>query len=296
MSTPPSSNPSTRFYAGGLALHGLRAGLGLLQQLAPNFSERLAFGLFSTPLPLKWLNRRALPAPWRAETWELLGRRLCAWRHVEASSQPQRARVLLIHGWGGQAGQFLPLAERLWQAGMDPILLDMPAHGHSSGWRSHMPQFIQTLNAAAQHFGPLQGAVAHSISAVALSHAAARGLPVQRLALLAISSPPRQLISWFGQSFGLRPATLDRMRQRLVQLGATPLERFEPAWTGPRLNQPTLLVHDRQDRAAPSRQSEHLYELLPEGRLLLTEGLGHKRLLADEAVIARVREHLQTLP
>jgi pimeloyl-ACP methyl ester carboxylesterase len=290
--TSPAPNPTDRFYAAGWAQRALASGLRLVQAASPSAGARLAFAIFCTPLPLKWLVRQRLPAPWRAQTWELMGQPQCAWRHADASQYPDRPRVLLVHGWGGSARQFQALAEQLWAAGLDPILLDMPAHGHSSGTRSHMPAFLQTLHAARQFFGPLHGAVAHSIGAVALSHAAARELPVRRLALISPSSPPRQLLAWYGQTFGLSAAVMSRMTARVERLAGIGLDSFEPEWIGPRLKQPILLVHDRGDRAAPLAQSQRLQVTAPDAELWVTEGLGHQRILRDADVIERVTRHI----
>ena len=288
----PLANPASLFYAGGPALMLLRGLLGLSQKLAPALSARLAFQVFSTPLPLKWAKRRGLPAPWQAQPWELMGRRLCAWRHRDADAGAVRPRVLLVHGWAGQARQMQALAEALWQAGFDPLLLDMPAHGHSRGWRTHMPQFLQTLHGAGQRFGPFHGVVAHSLGAVAAAHAVASGLPARHLVLIACSAPPRQVLGWFGHSFGLGEPVMARIRARLAELGGVALEAFEPDWLGPRLAARTLLVHDRQDRAAPLAHAQALHAALPGAHLHVTEGLGHRRVLADVAVLAAVGRHL----
>lgn len=298
-----TDNPAALFYAGGLGLKLFRGLLSLTQRLTPTLGARLAFGLFCTPMPPKWRLRRDLPAPWQAQPWELMGQRLQAWRHAEAIGRgdvaaaaapaiSRRPRVLLVHGWAGSARHMLALAERLWSDGFDPVLLDMPAHGHSEGARTHMPQFLQTLHAAAQRFGPFDGLVAHSIGALAAGHAVAQGLPVRRLALLACSAPPRQVLRWFGLTFGLGDPVLQAIRARLVELGGVPLEAFEPAWLGGRLAVPTLLVHDRQDRAAPLAFAEALEQALPAARLLRTDGLGHRRVLGDAAVHDAVLAHL----
>lgn len=292
MSTSSPTNPVHLFYASGLSLKVLRSGLGLLQRLAPRLSAGLAFQLFSTPLPAKWGQRQQLPSPWQAQPWELMGQQLVAWRHADATRQTYRPRVLLVHGWGGSARQMRALGEQLWRSGFDPILLDMPAHGRSAGWRTHMPQFLQTLHAAVQHFGPVHGAVAHSLGALALAHATARGLPVQRLVLVACSPPPRQILGWFGHAFGLREEVLQQLRARLELLGGVKLESFEPAWLGSRLSQSTLLVHDREDRAAALQQSQALLAALPAGTLHQTQGLGHRRVLADFGVAQAVAQHL----
>jgi pimeloyl-ACP methyl ester carboxylesterase len=83
------------------------------------------------------------------------------------------------------------------------------------------------------------------------------------------------------------------MRQTIEGEEGMPLEQFEPAWIGPRTRQPTLVVHDRGDRAAPLAAAHALATALPHGRLLVTDGLGHRRGLVDAAVIGAVVEHLR---
>lgn len=290
------ANPAALFFAGPLNLQLLRGLMGLTQRLNPLLASRFAFQLFSTPLPLKWQGRSAAAAtaagPWLAEHWELMGLRLCTWRHQGSLTDAGRPRVLLVHGWAGSAQQMRPLAEQLWSAGYEPLLLDLPAHGHSQGWQTHMPQFVQALHAAAQRYGPLHGVVAHSLGAVAAGHAVATGLPAARLVMIASSAPPRQVLSWFGATFGLGAAGLAHLQARLEGLGGVGLEAFEPAWLGARLKLPLLLVHDEQDKAAPLAHAQALQRALPAGRLLLTQGLGHRRILADAGVAAAVISHL----
>lgn len=291
----PSGNPATLFYAAGGGQRLLRAGLGLLQRLGARPAAALAYQLFITPTPSKLAaRRRPMPADWQPLHWQAGQRRLTAWLHRDSlASRGPRPRVLLVHGWAGAAQQMQPLAEDLWAVGFDPLLLDMPAHGHSEGWRSHLPEFVQVLQAAGERFGPLHGVVAHSLGALAASQALARGLAARRLVLLASSAPPRQVLAWFGASFGLGRDCLALLRRRLENLsGGASLEVFEPAWLARHLRQPTLLLHDRDDRAAPLAAAQALAAALPDARLQISAGLGHRRLLADARTLAAVRAHL----
>ncbi|MCV2370632.1 alpha/beta hydrolase [Roseateles oligotrophus] len=292
-STSSSLNPATMFFAGSISLPLLRGLMGFAQWLAPTLAGRLAFALFSTPMPTKRRSpSAATDGPWRAEHWELMGLRLCTWRLSEAEGEPTRPRVLLVHGWAGSAKQMRPLAERLWSQGYEPLALDLPAHGHSQGWQTHMPQFVQALHAAAQRYGPLHAVVAHSLGAVAASHAVATGLPASKLVLIACSAPPRQVLSWFVACFGLGRAGLTALQARLEHLAGIQLDAFEPAWLATRLKLPLLLIHDEQDKAAPLIHAQALQQALPRGRLMLTQGLGHRRILADPAVAEAVLGHL----
>jgi pimeloyl-ACP methyl ester carboxylesterase len=285
------ANPAAAFYAGSGAARTVGAALRLVDRIAPSWGTRSALRLFFTPLPWKFAMRRPLPRPWLAQRWAFEGVTLTWYRRGDLAEE--RPLVLLVHGWAGSGGQMLALGEALAAAGYDPVLLDLPAHGRSGGWRSTLPQFARALFAAAARLGPLHAVVAHSLGALAAAHAAARGLPVQRLALLAPSAPPAAFLDWFAGSFGLAQGLAARMRLQIEHREAVSLNEFEPPWLGPRVRQPVLVLHDEGDRIAPHAASARLAASLADARLHSTRGLGHRRLLDDAQVAGRVLEHLQ---
>ncbi len=170
--------------------------------------------------------------------------------------------------------------------------LEMPAHGHGHGWRSDLPQFVRAVYAAAARLGPVHGLVAHSMGALAAAHALGQGLRAARLVMLAPSPPPTQVLGWFGSVFGLGAATLAGLAERLAQQAGMPLEGFEPARLGAALQLPTLVVHDSDDRVAPLAHAQALAAAMPQGQLLRSSGLGHRRLLGDAQVMQAVSRHL----
>lgn len=293
MPTTTTSNPTAMFYGSNPLARALAALLRASQGFfGSGAASSAALKLFFTPLPTKWAARRqAVPRAWQARQWRFEGVSLTAWQRAEASTEG-RATVLLVHGWAGDAQQMRPLAEALWAAGLNPVMLDLPAHGRSRGWSSTLPQFARALHAASARLGPLHGVVAHSLGAVAAMHAAAQGWPVQRLVLLAPSSAPSQVLKWFAHAFGLKPATLQHMVRKIEAREGVPLQQFEAGWLAPRLHQPTLILHDEQDRAAPLANARLIAEALPQASLQITQGLGHRRLLADPQVASAVLGHL----
>jgi pimeloyl-ACP methyl ester carboxylesterase len=120
----------------------------------------------------------------------------------------------------------------------------------------------------------------------------AKGLAVERLALIAPSPPPAKVISWFAHGFGIGEVLARRMKQTIEGREGIPLEQFEPAWLGARLPQPALVVHDRADRASPLAAGEALAGALPRARLMVTDGLGHRKALNDPHVMEAVARHL----
>jgi pimeloyl-ACP methyl ester carboxylesterase len=303
--TSPAAAPAApnvdAFYAGSRAVRWMARGMRAAHRLSPALSLKLALRLFFTPVPSKLAARaKPVPAPWRAERLPFEQGRIALWHrarlplaHALADPDAERPRVLLVHGWAGDAMQLRAMGDALAADGFEPVLLDFPGHGRSDGWRSTLPQFVRALFAVQARLGPLHGVVAHSLGALATAHAAAQGLAVGRLALVSPPIGPSVFIHGFALSFGLGAGTARRMRETIQQREGVPLEQFEPAWLGGRVPQPTLLLHDRQDRAAPLAAAQQLARALPHARLQVTEGLGHRRILADGEVVSAVIAHLR---
>ncbi len=301
--SPPSSTvlPSAgaSHYGSGVLLRLARLGLGLSQQLWPGLAVRLAQRLFGTPLPPRWLRRpRAWPAHWQIERWPFERAGLTLYRDRGASEATPA--VLLVHGWGGHAGQLLPLAEALQQAGLQVLLLEMPAHGRSAGRTSNLPQFARAIDyvvARLQASGlPLEALVAHSLGANAAAHALSRGLPVPRLVLLAPPASPLAYTQLFARMFGLSERTRGAMQRRIEAREGILMPQFEPPAVGPRIAAATLVLHDRGDRINRLADGQAYAEAIAGARLHITEGLGHMKLLKDPAVLAEVAAFVRLRP
>lgn len=287
--TAQPANPATTLYATSRTASLLGASLRAVHALQPALGTRLATKLFFTVLPNKLAARRQrLGRQWQAERWPFERASLTLYRHAEADTS--RPLVLLVHGWAGHAQQMLPLAEALRGAGLQPVLLEFPGHGASGGWSSTLPQFLRALEYVATQLGELHAVVAHSLGSLAAAAAVGRGLALQRLVLLAPSPSPRQVTSWFAGSFGLDAEALARFRRHIEAREGLPLAIFEPEQLAPRLAVPSLLVHDLGDRTAPFANSQKLLTLAPKAQLMAVEGLGHRRILTDITVIARVTD------
>ena len=296
MSTHPPQAAAT-YYGQGPVMRLARLGLGLTQQLWPGLAVRAALRLFGTPLPPRWLRRnQPWPAHWAHERWAFERASLTLYR--DSRTTPGTPAVLLVHGWGGHAGQMLPLAQTLTDAGMQVLLLDMPAHGRSAGRISNLPQFARALEYTAARLRAeginLQAVVAHSLGANAAAYAASRGLALQRLVLLAPPASPHAYTQLFARMFGLSERTRGAMQTRIEAREAILMPQFEPPAVGPRIDTPTLVVHDRGDRINRHADGQAYAQSIPGARLLSTEGLGHMKLLQDPTVLAEIRAFVCT--
>ncbi|HYW55574.1 MAG TPA: alpha/beta fold hydrolase [Polaromonas sp.] len=276
-----AANPTTRLF---------RWGLGASQRLWPTLAVRAASRLFATPLPPKWLNRRRTWGPdWRIEAWPFENASLTMYSRPIAPHGPV---VLLVHGWGGHAGQMLALADSLQAKGLRPVILELPAHGRSAGSISTLPQFARAIEYAAarltQQGHGLYGLVAHSLAANATAYAVSRGLPVSKLVLMAPPASPYEYTRLFAHVFGLSEKTRAAMQRRVEAREGILMPLFEPAAVGPRIQQPTLVVHDRRDSINRFADGEAYRDAIGNAQLIATDDLGHRRILKDETVVAQV--------
>jgi pimeloyl-ACP methyl ester carboxylesterase len=288
--TRTATEATSAFYQSSPGIRLFRLALSTSERLWPALAVRAAYRLFLTPLPPKWLHRgKPWGSEWRVEAWPFENASLTLYTRPVA---PHGPIVLLVHGWGGHARQMLPLAERLAQEGLRPVLVEMPAHGRSTGAVSTLPQFTRVIEYVTarllQEGHTLRGVVAHSLGASASAYTASRGLPAERLVLLAPPASPREYTRLFAQVFGLSEATRAAMQRRIEARAGIPMPQFEPAAVGPRIGTSTLVVHDREDSINRFADGVAFSKAIAGAQMLTTQGLGHRRILKDASVLDAV--------
>ena len=286
---------ATTFYQASPGLRLSRWALGATQRVWPALAVRAALRLFGAPLPPRWLRRPTRwDAHWHAERWPFEDASLTLRMPIAQADAPT---VLLVHGWGGHAGQLLALADAIAAQGLRPVLLELPAHGDNAGQVSNLPQFARAIDYAAARLldqgHTLHAVVAHSLGANAAAHATSRGMAAARLVLLAPPASARDYTRFFAQVFGLSEATRARMQALIEAREGVLMANFEPQAVGGRIHVPTLVVHDRGDRINPFAHGEAFVRAIAGARLFATDGLGHRKLLGDERVLREVARFLR---
>jgi pimeloyl-ACP methyl ester carboxylesterase len=280
---------TSAFYEASPGIRVFRLAMRTAQRLWPALAVRAAARLFGTPLPLKWMNRRTWDAHWRTERWKFEDSGITLYQPAAAPHGPV---ALLVHGWGGHAGQMLALADTLAQQGLRPVLVEMPAHGASAGSASNLPQFARVLDYVVQRLHQeghtVRVLVAHSLGATAAAYALGRGLAVQRLVLLAPAASPREYTRLFAQVFGLSETTRSAMQNHFEAREGVLMPQFEPRAVGPRVRVPTLVVHDRGDSINRFTDGQAFAHEVRGAQLFATEGLGHRKILKDAQVLGQV--------
>jgi pimeloyl-ACP methyl ester carboxylesterase len=266
---------------------GARRVIRALETVSPDAAAAVAEALFvRTNRPVPRPDERAWLAASRRLTISTNGHRI----QVYQWGPEDAPLVLCAHGWWSHAGRFVALADPLLGAGLRVAAFDAPGHGRSSGWRASMPEFARTIQAVGDHLGSIDTIVGHSLGGAASLYALSRGLVARRAVALAA---PSNLAVWadrFRDALALSPRVDARMRERLSNRLNFAWSDLEMSRVAPEVSVPGLVIHDVDDVDVPIADGRRLAASWPGARLVETRGLGHRRILRDDAVIRRVAE------
>ena len=265
----------------------MRFGFRVGSRVSPALAARVTRKLFFTPPPVRRRGDQSAALA-RGSRFDLRAPR----GRVAGWSWGEGKPVLLLHGWGGHAGQFSALIDPLEDRGFRSLALDLPAHGDSSGSVASIRHFAEAIEEAARVFGPFAGVVAHSFGCAATTYALARGLEARRVVYLA---PPAAFETFFGRvATGL--GISDDVKRRFTEISedwlALKFADVEPLRLARGQDAPLLIVHDHGDDEVPFEEGQALANAWPGARLEATTGLGHYRLMRDRRVATAVGDFL----
>lgn len=275
-----SSSISTIVRPSSALLALTRAYFGVTSRVLPGVARRHAERVFTRPP--RYAGRAEVATPSRRETVVMGRHRLAVWQ----AGSPGAPAVLLAHGWGGRGVQMRHFIAPLLAHGFRVVWFDQPGHGESGRGFVGLPDLRDALHAIATTHGPFAAIVGHSLGAAATALALRSGLAAQRVVLIAPPSSMREHTRHFARLLGLTPRIREAMRTRLekrYQVSFDELDRIEDL---ARINTPMLFIHDQDDPMVPITHSLRLSAGLPEAHLIRTHGLGHHRILRNEAVVA----------
>lgn len=201
--------------------------------------------------------------------------------------------AVFIHGWSGRGSQAYALAPALVDAGYKVVTVTAPAHGDNPGKRTHMLQFADALKATGEHIGQVDALLAHSIGGAAAFNAVATGLNVKDLVILGAPSSILDVIDDFCTKLQLDNRYQQYIERHLETNFYKDVEALSPRRRAAEISGVRgLIVHDKQDIDVGFEQAEELHKTWTGSELLLTEGLGHRRILSDDAVLNTVVQFL----
>jgi len=201
--------------------------------------------------------------------------------------------VLIIHGWESHAGHMNILAEALNSAGFNVVAMDAPAHGDAKGKATNAIQFAAALLKISDELGPFDTVIGHSMGGGALFIALSDGLSINKVVTIGSPFLFSDVLERFAKYMDLPPRARKSFIDRVEAFTGRSWDETRGDVVAPKVKQPTLIVHDEQDKEIPFSDALALEKAIPNATILKTSGLGHRRILRDRTTASAIAEWIK---
>lgn len=259
----------------------IRFSFPLVEQVAPYIARKWARKLFFTPI-------RFEPPKREKEIVSSLRKFELDWNSIRIQGYEggDGPTVLLMHGWSGRFGQFAELIESLTKGGFKVIGVDAPGHGLSKGKETNLPEFVEVIQLLLKSRGPIVGAIGHSLGGVSLLLSKKNGIDIPKIVTVSMPSISSGIITEFLKKIKGSSKTGESVRNAVVKKFNKSFDDFS-AYKIASENFPKsdiMLIHDENDTEAPMYHFWEINKLFPDSKTLITQGLGHNKILRDATV------------
>jgi len=263
----------------------------LLQAISPKLAARFAAKLFVTPQKHK-LPKRELEMQRRSRKARFYISKIKKEIVVYAYGRGNKS-VLLVHGWSGRGTQLVKIADELVALGYTVISFDAPAHGKSTGSTTLMPEFIAAILELEKKIGPFDYAIGHSLGGMSILNAMKQNLKVKKAVIIGSGDLIKDIIADFVKAIGLQPEIGPLMKAYFEKRYGEPMESYNASGAAVFVEQPVLVIHDTDDVEIPVTAAYHIHEHLKNGELMITNHLGHRKILGDANVLTKIKDYLE---
>lgn len=264
----------------------------ILEVTSPRLAAKFAIKLFTTPMKFKLPKREeAMEQSSRQELIDIpvLGKKINVY-HYGNSGQ----KVLLVHGWSGRGTQLHSIADKLLKNGYSTLSFDAPAHGKSEGKTSDMTQFIACVLELEKRFGPFEYAIGHSLGAMTVLNAIKQGLKVKKAVTIGSGDIIKDIMDDFSSKLGMNIDTGNLMIKLFEKKFGETINNYSAYIAAKEVSIPVLVIHDTNDDDVPVSAAQHIIKHLAHAELMITDGLGHRKILGDSKVIKKIIQFLTT--
>lgn len=264
--------------------------LRLLELVAPNVIINRAMKQIKYPkrFPLRSSELKLLEEGY-AETMEFRG------HQIRTYHWPGKGpKLLLVHGWEGQTGNFATFIPHLLEAGYDIHASDAPGHGLTESSDTSVFEFAHWIKAFIELKQPSH-VVSHSFGAVPVTYALSKlDHQVERYLMFTTPNSFEDRIRQVSGKMGLRESTILRLIDRLAALSEEEMDDASVANWGTQSNiAEALILHDIDDQAIPIDQARGVVSTWKLPVLEELQGTGHFKILKDAKILTRALKFLK---
>ncbi len=259
-----------------------------LYRISPVLAEKFARKLFITPIKHKIPKREFLMESESQQTMLFvpsINKEIVVYAYGNSNK-----KILLVHGWSGRGTQLVKIADAFIEKEYATISFDAPAHGKSGTKTTLMLEFIESILEVEKQHGPFEFAVGHSLGGMSILNAVKKGLQIKKAVVIASGNSVINIVNTFTEKIGLPNKVAVLMKNNFEKKYHLEMESFSSYVVAKEVKIPVLVIHDNDDEDISVSEAYHLAENLSNKEILITNNLGHRKILGDSKVIEKIVE------
>lgn len=202
-------------------------------------------------------------------------------------------KVLLVHGWSGRGTQLVKIADEMLKLGYMTLSFDAPAHGKSKGNSSIMTEFIASILEIDKQYGPFEFAIGHSLGGMSVLNAIKQNLQVKKAVIIGSGDIIQDIIDDFIGKLKLKPEYGVKLKDHFEAKFGGKMNDYSAYKAAEKTEIPVLIVHDKDDDDVSVKAAYHIQKHLKNSEIMITEDLGHRKILGDDTVIQKIIEFVK---
>lgn len=206
--------------------------------------------------------------------------------------------IVLVHGWGGRAAQFGPLAQQLAALGYRCVAPDVTGHGDARSRKTRWSWFQRDLiDLVAALDTPVHAFVGHSAGGLNMMAARSRG-KIAASKYICICAPSYPFPPLRAVKAALAPSEkiMSRYKTYLVGEFSIPWSALKDGASFKGAGEDLLLIYEERDRLIAHTEGDRIHAMNPGSKLLKTNAYGHQKILAAPELAEKINGFLSPEP
>ncbi|WP_396194924.1 alpha/beta fold hydrolase [Flavobacterium sp.] len=263
----------------------------ILERISSKLVTLFAARLFTTPIKYK-IPKREWHMEQQSQKTRLyipkIKRKIQVYHYGESDK-----KILLVHGWSGRGTQLVKIADELVKIGYQTISFDAPAHGKSEGKTTIMTEFIASIHEIEKEFGPFEFAIGHSLGGMSILNAIKQNFKVKKAVIIGSGDIIQDIIDDFVSKLKLNPKISGVLKQHFEKKFGESMENYSAHIAAQEVKIPVLIIHDQNDHDVGIKAAYNINKHLENSELMITEHLGHRKILGNELVIKQIKDFIK---
>jgi pimeloyl-ACP methyl ester carboxylesterase len=203
-------------------------------------------------------------------------------------------KILLVHGWEGQSGNFSNIIEKLLVENFTIYSFDGPGHGNSSGGKNIMFEYLDMVDKIITKLD-IKNIVSHSFGSVVTTFALSQ-IPshkIDRYVLLTTPHTFSNYVSNISRKIGISDRAINIFLKKIEKERNMKIDEFDVSKYVQNINvEKAIIIHDVNDRIIPISEAEEVAKKWNNAKLVKISNTGHFKMLRTPEIAEIIIEFI----